>query len=72
MKSIPEIVREYVIKTSRRMPQTNEEIDQYLDLINHSKEYAEAFKTQKIIGKRMMNQLGFKTTDEIKKSGINT
>jgi len=70
MKPIPEIVQEFVLKTQGRMPETNKEIDEYLDLINHAKEYATAFQIQQIMSKRMMKRLGFKTCDEIKKQPI--
>lgn len=69
VKSIPEIVKEYVLKTCGRMPETDKEIDDYLDLINHAKEYKEAFEMEQLISKGMMKRLGFKTTDEIKKIG---
>lgn len=70
MKPIPEIVKEHVLKTQGRMPETNKEIDDYLDLINHAKEYSQAFEMQHLIGKRMMKKLGFKTCEEIKREGI--
>lgn len=68
MKPIPEIVKEHVLKTCGRMPETDDEIDDYLDLINYAKEYAEAFDVQQLIGKKMMKQFGLKTCEEIKKS----
>lgn len=70
MKPIPEIVKEHVLKTQGRMPETDKEVDDYLDLINHAKEYSEAFKMEQLIGKRMVKKLGFKTCDEIKKQGL--
>lgn len=67
MKTIPQIVKEHVLKNCGRMPETDEEIDQYLDLINHAKKYAEAVSVESLIGKQMMKKLGFKTPEEIKK-----
>lgn len=66
MKPIPEIVKEYVLKTCGRMPETDQEIDQYLDLINHAKEYAKAVEIEQLVGKRFMKKFGIKTPDEIK------
>lgn len=66
MKPIPEIVKEHVLKTQGRMPETEQEINDYLDLINHSKEYADAFEMEQLISKKMMKKLGFKTIDELK------
>jgi|GEM_PF-7062578 len=65
--NIPEIVKEYVLRTNGRMPESQDEIDKYLDLINHSKEYAEAFEMKQYLSKGFMKKFGFKTTDEIKK-----
>ena len=70
MKPIPEIVKEHVLKTQGRMPETDKEVDDYLDLINHAKEYSEAFKMEQLIGKGMVKKLGFKTCNEIKKQGL--
>lgn len=70
MKAIPEIVKQHVLRTCGRMPETDQEIDEYLDLINHAKEYAEAYKIESLIGKRFMKKLGFKTSDEIKRKGV--
>lgn len=67
MKSIPDIVKEHVLNTQGRMPETDQEIDDYLDLINHAKEYADALDIQQLIGKRMMKRFGMKTPDQIKK-----
>ena len=36
---IPEIVKQHVLKNNRRMPETEDEINQYLDLINHANKY---------------------------------
>jgi hypothetical protein len=66
---IPQIVKEYVLKNCGRMPETQQEVDQYLDLINHGKKYAESFVMQGLIGKRYMKKLGFQTPEEIKKEG---
>ena len=65
--NIPEIVKQYIIETQGRMPETQKEIDDYLDLINHSKKYAKAFEMEQYISKRLMKKFGFKTTDEIRK-----
>lgn len=67
MKPIPEIVKEYVMETCGHMPETDEEIDQYLDLINHAKKYSEAVEMEQIMSKRFMKRFGFKTTNDIKK-----
>jgi hypothetical protein len=67
MKEIPEIVKEHVLKTCGRMPESEKEVNDYLDLINHTKEYSEAYKIELAIGKKAMKKLGFKTCDEIKK-----
>lgn len=68
--NIPEIVKQYVIKTQGRMPETQQEIDDYLDLINHAKKYSEAFKMEQYMSKRFMKKFGIKTTNEIRKEGI--
>lgn len=66
MKPVPEIVKEFVLQTQGRMPETDQEIDDYLDLINHAKEYQTSFALEQTISKKLMKKLGFKTTDEIK------
>lgn len=66
MKPIPEIVKEHVLRTQGRMPQSQQEVNDYLDLINHSKEYSEAFQMEQLIGRKMMKKLGFKNIDELK------
>lgn len=53
------------------MPETDKEIDEYLDLINHAKEYADALIIKDAIGVKAMKKWGVKTTEEIKKQGIN-
>ncbi len=68
-KPIHEIVREYVVETHGRMPKSDVEIDYYLDLISHAKEYSEAFEMEQLIDKRLMEKLGFKTTNQIAKKG---
>ncbi len=68
MRPIPDIVKEFVLEQCGRMPETDKEIDDYLDLINLSKEYVKALEMEQLISKRMMRKLGFKTTDEIKKT----
>ena len=66
---IPEIVKQYVLKIQGRMPETQDEIDEYLDLILHMKEYERAFEIEQYMSKRLMKRLGIKTTYEIKKEG---
>lgn len=61
----PEVVRKYVMKFLKRMPENKEEIDQYLDLINHMKLYVESRQVHDAIGARMAKRLGFKTPIEI-------
>ena len=67
--NIPEIVRQYVLKTQGRMPETQKEIDEYLDLINHSIKYAESVIIKNITGERFMEKFGIKTPEQIKKEG---
>ena len=67
--NIPEIVKEYVVKHCKRMPETQKEVDEYLDLINHAKEYEQSLMIKVAVGERMMKRLGIKTPDEIKKEG---
>lgn len=69
MIDVPNIVKEHVLKNCGRMPETQEEIDQYLDLINHGKEYAKSKMLFDAIGGAYMKKLGFKTPSEIKKEG---
>ena len=33
--NIPDIVKQHVLKTQGRMPENQQEIDDFLDLINH-------------------------------------
>lgn len=68
---IPEIVKQHVLKHNKRMPETQHEIDEYLDLINHAKEFAGALAVEKVLSKSMMIKLGFKTSEEVKKEGQN-
>lgn len=70
MKPIPEIVKEYVLKTCGRMPQTDKEIDDYLDLINHGEDYKKALIMEKALGKKAMKKWGLKTPAEIIKEGL--
>lgn len=65
--TIAEIVKQYVLDTCGRMPETDKEVDDYLDLINHAKEYQTSFVIEKAISKKMMKKLRFRTTKEIKK-----
>jgi hypothetical protein len=67
--NIPEIVKQHVLKHNKRMPETKNEIDQYLDLINHAKEYSNSLFIAGCLSKRMMKKLGFKTSNEIKEEG---
>lgn len=67
MRPIPDIVKEHVLKTCGRIPQTDKEVDDYLDLINHAKEYADAVKYKEILGIKGMKRLGLKTPQEIKR-----
>lgn len=69
MIDIPQIVKDHVLKTCGRMPETEKEVNDYLDLINHGKEYAKAVQMQQLLGIRYMKKLGFKTPAEIKKEG---
>lgn len=69
MKTIPEIVKEYVLETCGRMPESDKEIDEYLDLINHAKKYETAYILEKTISKKFLKKIGIKTTDEIKEDG---
>ena len=68
--NVPEIVKQYVLNSEGRMPETQSEIDDYLDLINHAKKYSAAFEMEQVISKSFMKKLGFKTTDEIRKEGF--
>lgn len=52
------------------MPQTDKEIDDYLDLINHAKEYATATTLKSLLGVKAMKKWGLKTPEEIKKDGL--
>lgn len=68
--TIPEIVKEYVLKNCKRMPETKEEVDEYLDLINHAKEYEKALYIKATgLSKKMIKKLGFKTPEEVKAEG---
>lgn len=67
--TIPDIVKEHVLKTCGRMPETQKEIDDYLDLINHAKEYETSMILTKAIGKRSMKKWGLKTPEEVKVDG---
>jgi len=66
MKPIPDIVKEFVLKTQGRMPETNEEMDEYLDLINHAKEYETAVAMKSLLGVKAMKKWGLETPEEIK------
>lgn len=65
--TIPDIVKEYVLKHCKRMPETQAEIDDYLDLINHGKKYQTALMLEQKVSKKFLKKLGFQTSDEIKK-----
>jgi hypothetical protein len=66
---IPEIVKEFVLKHCKRMPETQQEIDQYLDLINHAKDYQTSLVLSNLISKKMLKKLGFKSPNQIKEEG---
>lgn len=68
--NIPDIVKQHVLKYNGRMPETTDEIDQYLDLINHAKEYNQSLLLSSKLSKVMMNRLGFKSPNQIKKDGL--
>lgn len=70
MRPIPEIVKEHVLKTQGRMPESDEEIDQYLDLINHGKDYAEAKILESVFSKKFLKKFGVESSETIKKKGI--
>lgn len=67
MKPIPEIVKEFVIEKCGRMPETDKEIDDYLDLINHAKEYQTALILESKFSKKFLKRFGVKTSEEVKK-----
>lgn len=67
--NIPGIVKEYVLKNCKRMPESQKEIDEYLDLINHAKEYETALILQNKFSKKFLERLGVKTPDQIKEEG---
>ncbi len=64
--NIPEIVKQHVLKYNNRMPESQEEIDEYLDLINHAKEYAQSLVISGLLSKSMLKKLCFKTPEQIK------
>lgn len=70
MRTIPDIVKEFVLKTQGRMPETDEEVDQYLDLINHMKEYSDAVRIERAVGAKYMKKLGLRTPAEIREAGM--
>lgn len=70
MKPIPEIVKEFILKKYGRMPETDEEIDHYLDLINHGEEYKKALILKNALGAKAMKKWGLKTPEEIKTEAI--
>lgn len=51
------------------MPETQAEVDEYLDLINHANEYETALLIKSKVGEKMMKRLGLKTPNEIKAEG---
>lgn len=67
---IPEIVKEHALKQNGRMPETQDEVNPYLDLINHLKEYKQSLILSHGLSKGMMKRLGFRTPSEIKKQVI--
>jgi hypothetical protein len=67
--NIPDIVKIHVLKHNGRMPETQEEVDGYLDLISHAKEYEKSLLLSSKLSKGFMKKFGFKTPDEVKKEG---
>lgn len=66
MKSCTDIVTDWVMGKCGRMPITEDEVNQYLDLINHCEEYQKALRIERMIGVDFMKKLGFRTPSEIK------
>lgn len=64
-----DIVKEHILKHTGRIPETEQEINQYLDIINHAKEYQKALILQDTIGVPMMKKLGIKTPKQIIEEG---
>ena len=64
--NIPEIAKKYILETCGRMPESDDEINDFLDLINMCKEYAVAFEMERHMTKRFIRKIGFKTTNELK------
>jgi hypothetical protein len=67
--TIPDIVKEHVLKNCGRMPETQQEVDEYLDLINHAKKYEESLILTQKLGKRAMKKWGLKKPDQVKEEG---
>lgn len=67
--NIPDIVKEYVLKNCGRMPETQSEVDEYLDLINLMKEYETAAILEQKFSKKFLSKFGVKTTEQVKKEG---
>jgi hypothetical protein len=67
--NIPELVKEHCLKHCKRMPETGEEVNQYLDLINHLKEYETAVRLKSLIGIEAMKKWGLLPPDEVKAKG---
>lgn len=67
--NIPDIVKQHVLKHCKRMPETQEEVDQYLDLINHLKEYETAVILNNALGKKFLNRFGIDTPNDVKANG---
>lgn len=61
---IPKIVKQHVLKTQGRMPETDDEVNEYLDLINHAKEYANKLFMAKVLGKAGMKRLGLRINNQ--------
>lgn len=51
------------------MPETQQEVDEYLDLINHARDYENAVILSKKLSKGFMKKWGIKTPEEVKKEG---
>jgi len=65
--NIPDIVKQHVLKNCKRMPETEREVNEYLDLINQMKKYEQSLILESCLSKRMMKKLGLKSPKEIEK-----
>lgn len=69
MPDIPEIVKAHVLRNCGRLPETQEEIDEYLDLINNAKEYETAIILESKFSKKYLKKMGIKSSVQIKEEG---